>query len=569
LLILTVIRGPDQGRRFELPDDEPQCIGRSAESLPLTDLSISRRHAELTPDDGRWYIRDLESANGTFVNGKLVDGSVMLQPGDQIRTGQTLVMFGRDPRPKRRSHGVKIADRDEIEYHVEKISSNPDDSMVLAVPEPSEEAMKNLQVIYELTQLTGSIVDRNELLERVMDVIFEHFQADRGFVLIQESPESRPEPVVVRHRVKPKHKEEEQITVSRTIVQHVMRKREGVLASNAMTDKRFATGDSVHRLGIRSVLCAPIRFKDTLFGVIHLDSKVANYTYTEDQLNLLTAIGVQTGLALANAAQYHRRVQDERLAAIGETVASLSHSIKNIIQGLRGGADVIDLGLKKQNMGTVHEGWKITQRNLERIYNLTMNMLQFSKQRKPELEMTNPASLINEVVQLVQPRFDAKQVALITEIEDSMPPAPIDTGGLHQALLNLLYNALEAVEPQTGAVSLTVQYNAEQETVEIRVGDNGIGMDIDQRMHMFEPFRSTKGQRGTGLGLVVTKKVVDEHQGTITCESQIGQGAMFIVNLPTHVEGLDDSTRTHQAKPGDRDSSLSGVIRADSDEYAI
>ena len=84
MLILTVIRGPDQGRRFELPDDEPQCIGRSAESLPLTDLSISRRHAELTPDDGRWYIRDLESANGTFVNGKRVSGSAMLQPGEPV-----------------------------------------------------------------------------------------------------------------------------------------------------------------------------------------------------------------------------------------------------------------------------------------------------------------------------------------------------------------------------------------------------------------------------------------------------------------------------------------------------
>ncbi len=559
MLILTVIRGPDQGRRFELPDDEPQQIGRSAESLPLTDLSISRRHAELTPDDGRWYIRDLESSNGTYVNGKRVHGSVLLQPGDQIRTGQSLVMFGRDRRSAPKPHGVKIADKDEIEYHVEKIAADPDESMVLAVPEPSEEAVKNLQVIYQLTQLTGSIVDQQELLERVMDVIFEHFSADRGFILVQSEPGARPEPAVVRYRVKPKNKEEEQITVSRTIVQHVRRKREGVLASNAMTDERFATGDSVHRLGIRSVLCVPIKFKDEMFGVIHLDSKVANYTYTEDQLHLLTAIGVQTGLALANAAQYHNRVRDERLAAIGETVASLSHSIKNIIQGLRGGADVIDLGLKKNNTATVRAGWEITQRNLERIYNLTMNMLQFSKQRKPELEMTNLNALLYEIVALVQARYDAKQVALITEIEEAMPPVPIDSGGLHQALLNLLYNALEAVESKTGVVSLACRYRAEKQHVEIRVGDNGIGMDVDHLMFLFTPFHSTKGQRGTGLGLVVTKKVVDEHHGSIRCDSEVGQGTVFTIELPTSLDGFDASTETHQAPFRASDSSILSV----------
>ncbi len=80
MLTMTVLQGPDKGKRFELPDTEPQMIGRSSESLPLTDQTISRRHAELTPDDGRWFIRDLNSSNGTFVNGVRVSDRRELRP---------------------------------------------------------------------------------------------------------------------------------------------------------------------------------------------------------------------------------------------------------------------------------------------------------------------------------------------------------------------------------------------------------------------------------------------------------------------------------------------------------
>ena len=279
-------------------------------------------------------------------------------------------------------------------------------------------------MIYELTSLIGSVTDKQELLERMMDVVFEYFKADRGFVLLQDDPDSEPEPVLVRHRTpfQEKPKSTGPINVSRTIVRYVMKKSIGVLSSNAMSDKRFSTGDSVQAYGIRSTMCVPIKFKDRLYGVIHLDSKVANYTYTEDQLLLLTAIGVQTGVALSNAQLYDNRLKDERLAAVGQTVASLSHSIKNILQGMRGGADVVELGLRKNNMDLTRSGWEIVARNVERTYELVMNMLAYSKQRKPELELVNLDVLLNEIAELVQKQFDNKHVALLIDVGQDMPP---------------------------------------------------------------------------------------------------------------------------------------------------
>ena len=544
MLILTVLQGPDKGRRFELPDTEPQMIGRSSESLPLSDQTISRRHAELTPDEGRWLIRDLGSANGTFVNGVRVADRRQLKPGDQVRTGRTLFVFG-DEAPRSAPKHVHSARKGEIDVNVERTVESNDDSMIMAVPEPSQAAVFQLRVIYELTTLIGSVTDKQDLLEKVMDLIFEYFQADRGSILLRPDPESEPQPAVVRMRHNPEKTDAGPVVVSRTIVRYVMQKGVGVLSSNAMNDSRFASGDSVQDYGIRSAICAPVKFKDNLYGVIHLDSQVANYTYTEDQLTLLTAIGVQTGLALANNEQYAARLQSERLAAVGQTVASLSHSIKNILQGMRGGADVVELGLRKNNTNLVKSGWEIVARNLDRIYELTMNMLAFSKRRKPDLEMTNLDQVLGEVAAMVQNQYETKKVALLTDIDEALPPVPMDASGIHQAVLNLLNNALDAVEPESGAVSLRCEYDESGERVQIVVSDNGEGMSEDTRQHLFEPFHSTKGMRGTGLGLVVTKKIVDEHGGSIGVDSAEGEGTTFTLSLPVNAEKVPASADTH------------------------
>lgn len=546
MLILNVIQGPDKGKSFELPDNEPQLIGRSSEALPLGDLTISRRHAELTPDEGNWIINDLRSANGTYVNGIRIEAPYLLNPGDQIRTGATIFVFGRT-RPKKAS-SVRMVRQDQLEASVEKVIASNDDSVVLAVPEPSAQAVQQLSVLYEMMQLTGSIFDRKELLGRVMDLVFEHFEADRGFVLLQSDPEQRPEPFMIRYRQTPTSYAQERIMVSRTIVQHVMSRREGVLSSNAMTDKRFASGESVQAYGIRSAICVPLQFRDRLFGVIHIDSQVANYTFTEDQLRLMTAIGAQTGLALANAELYQQGLIQARLAAVGETVANLSHSIKNILQGMRGGAEVIELGIRREDLKVINNGWDILSRNLERIYDLSMNMLAYSKQRQPEMEMVNLPSLIGECIELVKVQCDRKKVALLTEIESDMPPIPADPSGLHQAIMNLLINAIDAVPSKDGVITLRVEYDSARSQVNISVADNGSGIQAEQWDQIFQPFYSTKGLRGTGLGLAVTKKIVEEHRGRIDLETAVGEGTTFRITISTDQSVDPSATQGAAAK---------------------
>src|SRR5206468_7490385 len=214
---------------------------------------------------------------------------------------------------------------------------------------------------------------------------------------------------------------------------------QGVLSSNAMADRRFSAGKSVHSLGIRSALCVPIKARrldgkdgDEIVGVIYIDSSVKNYTYAPEQLRLLTTIGLQAGLAIQNAKLYQQGIQAERMAAIGETTAALSHSIKNILQALRGGADVVEMGLKANNLPQSHKGWRIVDRNLEKIYNLTMNLLAYSRPREPQLQLVQPKKLIDECLELVAPNATEKRVMAVADVDKDMPAVPMDPDGMHQ-----------------------------------------------------------------------------------------------------------------------------------------
>lgn len=559
MLVLTVIQGPDKGKKYELPDHEPQLIGRSSEALPISDTTVSRRHAELTPDDGVWWIRDLASQNGTYLNGVRLSERQRLRAGDQIRVGATLFVFGatesRDPEV------VRLMRPEDLDASIERAMPSNEDSVILAEPEPRAAAVHHLKVIYQLTTLTAQALDKNKLLRSVIDLVFEEFKPERGTIMLSTNDPERPyEGAVVKYATPPRDIAEATIQVSRTILHHAVKQNEGVLSTNAMNDPRFAAGDSVQRFHIRSAICSPIRFRERTFGAIYIDSSMANYTFTSEQLALMNAIGQHTGLALANADLYAEKLQTERLAAIGETVASLSHSIKNIVQGLRGGADVVEMGLKKDDLKIAKGGWGILKRNLDRIMSLALNMLAYSRQRRVEIDLAKLGPLIEECAQLLEGQCQAKGAALIVDVDPEMPPIPIDAGLIHQALMNLMTNAVEAVDQETGVVTVRAAYHAQDSRkpgtspwVEVRIIDNGPGIPADKVARIFEPFNTTKGLRGTGLGLAVAKRVVEEHSGRISVEAaepDEPRGAVFRIVLPADPKAAIDPSATAAERKG-------------------
>jgi signal transduction histidine kinase len=512
------------------------------------------------------------SSNGSYVNGTRVNQRYILKLGDQIRVGRTLMVFGSQPGVSRTSGGnVWLSGAEAgMDSSIMHTLPSSEDSVVLAVPEPAASAMMNLKILYQLGASLGSSFGVDQVLEVVMDLVFEHVKADRGIAMILDEKTNELVPKVVRTREDEDEKPDPddkipvegagkngkppppKIHASRTIVNHVLNSGEGVLSSNAMADQRFTKGKSVHNLGIRSAICVPIksgklvgRSPEEVLGVLYIDSSVKNYTYAPDQLRLLTAIGLQAGMAVSNAKLYQAGLNAERMAAVGETTAALSHSIKNILQALRGGADVVEMGLRNSNIAQAGKGWRVVDRNLEKIYNLTMNLLAYSRPREPKVEQINPRVLINECLELVASSANEKGVMAVADIDPDHPAVPADPDGMHQVIMNLLSNALDAVEPKTGLIRIVCHYDEDNKQSVIEVIDNGAGIPPSMMSHMFELFHSTKGNRGTGLGLAVAKKIVEEHEGSISVKSREGEGTTFTIRLPVNLERMADPSHTH------------------------
>ncbi len=548
---LYVLQGPDKGRTFQITDDVA-LIGRGSDQVPLTDALVSRRHAELRREDGTWSIRDLNSANGTFVNGVRIQDTTRLKNGDRIQLGDTLLTYLSKESIEHLS-GESIPpdlvrlDTTEAEAAeppvVARVPSS-EDSVVLPTPDTTY-AVKSWKAVRELTDVIGTFLTPDQLLHRVMDIIFEEVPAERGVILIRDEETGEMLPEVVRFRDRKARAEATRnaIIASRSIVEHVAATHEGVLCADAPHDERFRNGDSVRGLAERSIICAPIKAREHMLGVIHLDCPASQYVYNEYDLRLITALGYQAGLALENARLVQAHLERERLAATGEALAYLSHSIKNILQGMRAGGDIVKRGLDRRDFAVTTRGWRILDRNLDKVYGLMLNMLAFSKRRDPQLETMFASKVVDDVVALVRDQAEELKIRIETQHDPAAPPIPLDYDGLHQAVLNLVGNALEAVARGTGVIRITTEGDFERRRVLITVTDNGPGVPPDEVPRIFEPFHSTKGHGGTGLGLAVARKNINELGGSIEYHPAPGGGAQFIIRLPT--------TEARRAAPGD------------------
>jgi signal transduction histidine kinase len=229
-------------------------------------------------------------------------------------------------------------------------------------------------------------------------------------------------------------------------------------------------------------------------------------------------------------------VEAERLAAVGQTVAGLAHAIKNITAGLTGGMYVLEKGIDLENRSYLSQGWQMIKGNVQKIKGMAVDLLNYAKEREPEYQLCDPNGPAREVYDLMLSRATEMEVALKIAPAQSLPDAWFDREGIHRVLLNLVTNAIDACTDiscasKTCEVSLRT-LKPQGWAVEYQVTDNGCGMDEETRKKIFQTFFSTKGSRGTGLGLMIAKKIVDEHGGVIDLSSEKGSGTVFRVRLP-------------------------------------
>lgn len=582
---LLIIHGKNSGNRFDL-QERVLTIGRGQKcDIRILDDEISRLHAELRHEGKGWKITDLNSSNGLYVNGRKV-ASQRIVLGDQIQMGGTALRFSStaDSESRRPDSVNLLGSVDDELSHTARPHKNaePSDAVRPAgAPEQTrqpanESGQDHLNLIYRTIYAISQMLDIDRLLNQIMERIFDWIQIDRGcFVLCDQATHK-----MTPKAFKRKQGIDQQMVLRSSIIDRVINTRE---CASTIDQNNPAILQEFAGQGAGEAICAPMIGRYGPVGVLYVDivgspfdeeadapaaapakgektrlpaeeapsspAPKKNRYLTREHLKLMIAIAHQVATAIEDTQYYSAMLKAERLAAIGQTVAVLSHHIKNILQGIQGGSYLIQKGLSADNKEMVQKGWDIVEKNQGRVSDLILDMLSFSKERKPIFASGNINDILKEIKELLDLRAADSGIKIETELDETIPKFFFDGEQIHRALMNIASNAIDAIrsaralsenleitrttpEPPRGIIRMTTTWLPNDKTVQIIVDDNGPGIPPEKRTEIFRPFYSFNKSGGTGLGLSVSQKIAQEHNGRLTISDSPERGARFLMELP-------------------------------------
>ena len=513
MISLFVTRGNEKGRMFDVSSDGA-TIGRDLQNhVCITDMESSRAHCQIVSESGQPKLIDLQSSNGTTVNGQIVTKTA-IKVGDQIQVGQTVFVvlspssIPAAPGPTSGIPRAKIAST--LTPGPVSADSQDDNDRFVAVMK------SNLQFIYNASIATSQKAV-GPMLDDVLNLIFDWTAADRGCILLRDGPKKSLQARAVKHRDITRNNEK--LNVSRSILKHVDDKAEGVVFSDLNKDGSVAASQSVKASGISEVICVPILGRNYSLGLIYIDrlleSPQLDNCFGEDHLKLLHVIAHQTAVAIENEEYYATLLEKERMLAVGETAEKLSHRIKNILQSINGGAFLVDEGLTNADLATAEKGWAIVKRNQDRISKLVLEMLLVNNEYVPEKDSFCVLEMVDSAV--ASRRAEAESLSVQIKFTCSLRPLEIvgDRRSLQDAVA---YVIGEAIKNSRGVdnpcVSVRLETNMENIEIFVKSAEADVDDENPETNYKSEIFSAAK-EFFPGLELSASQKILRGHNGNV------------------------------------------------------
>ncbi|NQZ57833.1 MAG: FHA domain-containing protein [Lentisphaeraceae bacterium] len=534
LASLRILAGPSTEKVFSIVTDSV-TMGRSDEAdIVIDDTLLSREHIRLFRKKGKWYLEDLGSSNGTWLGGREVKNQMEVGNYQRIRAGNSLCEI--------------IFTSDEEEYDpAMSYSFAPEslkgDTSTLPI-EDIRFGHRRLAVMYSLQNDLAQVYKELDVYRCICTALMSEISADYIHMILFDF---KKEEFVHCYGQNAK---QESISLSNhpasnSVLEYVKKKCEAVLSVDPPNDIRFAS-DSLTLNKTEKVICVPMISQNGLLGVIYMAVVTQDKIFSEEDLQLLAGVGHSSSMAIMNCRLLKKNMVNERLAVLGSTAASLSHYIKNILTGVDGCLYLLRMGIDDEDPALMNEAWGILSRNHKRLSSLVLDLLNLTKENTLSLSVQSVGEAIIEVVELVRPNFCGMNIEIT--VDDNLLKqglmAEFDAKAIHRVLLNLLNNSCDAVyeryqEKEGGKVELSASVTNHERIVEIVVKDNGCGIPQDKIEEVFEMFYSGKGECGTGLGLAVSKRLIEAHHGVISVESEVGEFTTFFIRLPLtqHIQG--------------------------------
>jgi signal transduction histidine kinase len=298
---------------------------------------------------------------------------------------------------------------------------------------------------------------------------------------------------------------------------------------NPETEVIMMTGHGDMDLAIRSLKCEATDFITKPINVDVLElalQRVREKIFTRQKLKEYTE----------NLEQLVREKMElqSHLTSLGLMIGSISHGIKGLLTGLDGGIYLLDSGFAKKNEVQIKEGWDIVKLTVERIRKMAMDILFYAKERDLRLERIDIRNFVEEIVKELEPKFKSQKIKFVDDFSANLGKFEIDVTYVHSALLNIIENAADACLRDKTKKSHQIIFGARrhEEKIILEITDNGIGMDSETQDKIFTPFFSSKGTKGTGLGLFIANTIIEQHGGEIKVKSKVGQGTLFQIKIP-------------------------------------
>ncbi|MFP4248773.1 MAG: ATP-binding protein [Armatimonadota bacterium] len=537
---LRVLTGDMEGYEFDVEGDDV-TLGRKAEndvSLPL-DPRASRFHAQISAGPGdTWLLEDLDSTNGTFVGRRRIHAPTPIKSGEPFRIGRTWLMIEEEPAPEAAAADAVVL--------VEE-GEGPSNAIVFSVQAGTEaereltptELSRRLEVFRDVSAAIGSTLDLSELLQAVLRSLMRVVPAERAFLLLHDPRTHQLEP----RAVWPVDDLDDEMAISRSIVDQAIEQHATLLLSDAMADERFGEVESVQDLRIRSAICAPLLRGGDVLGVIFLDTTAATNVFDRGDAEIVSSIAAQAAVAIENARLFtelrqayeelqtaqEQMVRSEKLSIIGTLSATIAHDMANVVSPM---VTLVDMAMDR---GKVDEQTEASlERQLQRMLALVERLKSFSRPEALQLEETDVNEVVDGALSFIRTEVYHEGVELELALADDLRPVQAVPTELDRVVLNLCLNAIEAME--SAPKTLRVQTEMDGDEVALSVSDTGPGIPPEKQARLFEPFFTTK-EAGTGMGLFSCRRIVEEeHGGTIEVDSRVGAGTTVTVRLPVERE---------------------------------
>jgi len=404
-----------------------------------------------------------------------------------------------------------------------------------ATPEETRRLLEALQVV---ERLLGAVDNLDALLQTIIDESRRLAEAEASSLLLFDAATNGLYfHVALSNAGNPEAlKDSVRLRLGEGIAGRVAADRVSINVRDAATDPRIhRAADALTQFTTRSLLAVPMVDAGRLVGVVEVLNKRGEQGFTGLDQRILEMFSALAAVAITRARLIEANLRAERLAAVGQAVAGISHHTKNILTALDASVEMVDRGLDERNETFVREGWPILKRSVGRLSHVVEDMLAFSKPRRPMLESCDIDALIRDTLHAFNALITKREIALDVDTSGLFEPAWADAHAMHQALLNLLTNAADAAPNHGGRILIQAAQDSAGR-MDLTVCDNGPGVPKADRVRIFDPFYSTKGSKGTGLGLAVTQKIMHEHGGSVSVDTGPLGGALFTLHLPPRTQ---------------------------------